>query len=358
MAAGNSSFGVLATTTLRNARQTLFDNLSNHSPLLAKLRMHGGVRKDRGGTTITEPLLYGGNSTVKPYAGYEPLDLTPQEGLTSAEFEWKQLAGSVVISGMEKFKNSQGKTQIVNLLKAKLKQLDISFKEEVNRQILSDGTGFSSKSIGGLGLLVGIGGGDTVGGIDASDAANAWWDPQIIDFDTYSSASNFTQTAASHPSSWGMRAMRDMYTRCIRNEDKAGLILGSDDFINAYESIAEGDKLRVTDTGLADLGFDNVAFKGVPCVWDAFMDADDTTNSPYAGSNSTGHGPSDDEHRIYFLNLNYLQFVIGEGKEFMTTDFMRPENQDAEVANVILYCNMTVANRSRQGVIYSATAWS
>ena len=354
MAAGNTSFGVLATTTLRNARQTLFDNLSNHTPLLAKLRAMGGVRKDRGGTTITEPLLYGGNSTVKPYAGYEPLDLTPQEGLTSAEFEWKQLAGSVVISGMEKFKNSQGKTQVVNLLKAKLKQLDISFKEEVNRQLLSDGTGFSSKSIGGLGLLVGIGGGDTVGGIDASDAANAWWDPQIIDFDT----SYTTFTTAAAPTFHGLQAMRDMYTRCIRNDDKAGMIIGSDDFVNAYEAIAEGDKLRVTDRGLADLGFDNVAFKGVPVVWDAFMDSDDTANSPYAGSNTTGHGPADDEHRIYFLNLNYLNFVIGEGKEFMTTDFMRPENQDAEVANVILYCNMTVSNRSRQGVIYSATAWS
>jgi hypothetical protein len=356
MAAGNSSFGVLATTTLRNARQTLFDNLSNHSPLLAKLRAHGGVRKDRGGTTITEPLLYGGNSTVKPYAGYEPLDLTPQEGLTSAEFEWKQLAGSVVISGMEKFKNSQGKTQIVNLLKAKLKQLDISFKEEVNRQILSDGTGFSSKSIGGLGLLVGIGGGDTVGGIDASDAANAWWDPQIADFDTvYSGAGNFT--SANGATFSGLMALRDMYTSVLRGDDRVGLIISTDACVNAYEAIAEGDKLRVTDTGLADLGFDNVAFKGVPMVWDAFMDADDTTNSPYAGSNTTGHGPSDDEHRIYFLNLNYLNFVIGEGKEFMTTPFMRPENQDAEVANVILYCNMTVSNRARQGVIYSATAW-
>lgn len=334
--AGNASFDTLATTTLRKARTVLADNLSVHTPLLAKLKEHGGYRKERGGTTITEPLLYEDNSTVSSYAGYETIDVTPQEGLTSAEFEWKQLAGSVTISGIEEFKNSGQKEKIIGLLSAKMKQLDISFREEVARQVLGDGSGNSSKDIGGLNLLIDLTAG-TVGGI--AEGTNSWWAPQRSAF----GGTTFGTTSGS--SVEGLDEFRSMYNAVLRGSDRVGLILTTSDIAEAYEAYTEGDKYRVTDRRLADLGFDNISFKGVPIVWDDFM-APGVTGYPNA---------EDTDGRVYFLNLNYLHFVVGEGKDFVTTPFQRPENQDARVANVLLYANMTISNRARQGVISELT---
>jgi hypothetical protein len=345
MAQPNASFDVLATATLRNARKVLADNLSVHTPLLAKLKAHGGWSTDQGGTTITEPLLHDGNSTVKSYAGYETIDTSPQEGLTTAEFEWKQLSGSVVISGIEEFKNSASKVQIVNLLKSKMKQLDISFREEVAQQILGDGTGNDSKDIGGLDSLIGVTTTGTVGGI--VEASNAFWTPQRIDFNTHtdwnggSAGTSFATTAGT--SIEGLRAFRVMYNRVLRGNDRVGLILTDADTAEQYEEYTEGDKYRVTDRQLADLGFDNISFKGIPICWDDFMSNTAGTGYPYAGDTGS---------RVYFLNLNYLKFVVGKGRDFMTTPFMRPENQDARVANVLLYGNMVISNRARQGVIF------
>src|SRR5688572_4261457 len=132
------------TTTFRLVRAEMADNLTSQDPVLALIREAGGVRTEKGGAEIQENLLYGANGTVRSYSGYEAHDLTPQEGIDAALFQWKQLVGTVSISGIQKFKNS-GKSQIASLLKTKVKQLNISFKSVVADQLLSDGTGNGGK---------------------------------------------------------------------------------------------------------------------------------------------------------------------------------------------------------------------
>jgi hypothetical protein len=322
---GHPDFAALQSSTLRNARSAIVDNLTEQNALLKLMRSKGGIRHDSGGTTIDEPLLYGDNDTVKSYAGYEVLNTQPQEGLTTAQYAWKQLAGSVSISGIEEFKNAASKTRVFNLLMAKMRQLKISFSKEVNRQMFADGTGNAGKDIGGLALLVSDAA-STVGGIDESAAGNSWWANQRIDFN----AVYTTWNTASNSSIEGLDAFRVMWNDVIRNSDKPDLLIGSDTVHEAYEAYTEGDKYRTFRTDVADLGFDNVAFKGVPYVWDV-----DIT-----------------DNRVYFLNFDYLKFVIGSGKDFITTDFDRPHAQDAKLAHMLLYANMTVSNRARQGVIF------
>lgn len=329
--AGNASFDALQSSTLRNARGVIVDNLTEHNVLLKLMRQKGGVRHDSGGTTIDESLMYGDNDTVKSYGGYEVLNTQPVEGLSTAQFAWKQLAGSVSISGIEEFKNSGSKTKVFNLLKAKMDQLRISFSKTVNAQMFGDGTGNSGKDIGGLGLLVSTGTA-TVGGIDETASGNSWWANQRLNFD----GSYTTWNTASNSSIEGLTSFRVLWNDVIRNSDKPDLLIGSDAIHEAYEAYTEGDKYRTFRTDVADLGFMNVAFKGVPFVWDV----DITT------------------HKVYFLNFDYLKFVIGEGKDFITTDFSRPHAQDAKLAHMLLYANMTVSNRARQGVWYSADAFA
>src|SRR5690349_22170622 len=146
----NPNFDTLASTTLKNYRRQLADNITGHNVLWYMLKEKGFVREEDGGTTIVEPLLIGRNTTVKSYKGYDVIDTTPQTGITAAEYEWKQIAGSVTISGEEEFKNMGSKTRILSLLESKIQQLELSMMLEVNRQLQGDGTGNGGKDLGGL----------------------------------------------------------------------------------------------------------------------------------------------------------------------------------------------------------------
>jgi len=322
----NPDFDTIASTTLKNYRGVLADNLTSHQVLLQQLKEKGFIREDEGGTSIVETLLYGQNSTVKSYAGYDLLDVTPQTGITAAEFLWKHIAGSVVISGQEEFEN-KGKSRIINLLEAKMTQLDISIRQVVNAMIFGDGTGNGGKDITGLDLAVEDGAAwSTYGGIDSSLAANAFWRNQYINF---TGAGNTSFGTASGASVEGMNVMRNLYNSCSRGKTKPTLILTTQLLFEAYEKHGEGSKLETMSTKLLEMGFQNLLFKGTPIVWDEDV-------------------PS---QVMVMLNSDFLKFVVGKGRNFITTPFVRPKDQEAKVAQVLLYANITLANRARQGRI-------
>ncbi|NIS17887.1 MAG: phage major capsid protein, partial [candidate division Zixibacteria bacterium] len=60
------------------------------------------------------PLMYGDNSTVKTHGGYSTLDTTPQDGMTTAFYEWAEVAGTISISRKEQRQNS-GEGKLINL---------------------------------------------------------------------------------------------------------------------------------------------------------------------------------------------------------------------------------------------------
>ena len=124
MAAGNASFDEFASTTLKNYQPTLADNITNHTAFWAWMRKMKKFRTEAGGTSIIEPLLFGQNNTIKSYSRYEQLDTTPQEGISAAEYNWKQVAGSLTIDGFSEFINQASKTRVLNLLQAKITQLE------------------------------------------------------------------------------------------------------------------------------------------------------------------------------------------------------------------------------------------
>ncbi len=78
-----------------------------------------------GGSKIVIPLMYGMNDTAKSYNGYDVIDVTPQDGMSAAEYEWKQYAVGITISGREEFQNS-GEGRLINLLESKIKQAEMS----------------------------------------------------------------------------------------------------------------------------------------------------------------------------------------------------------------------------------------
>lgn len=317
MAPANSSFSELVTTTLKNYRRQLADNITGQQALFFMLKELGFVEEREGGETLVEPLLTGTNSTVGSYDGYDILDTTPQEGISAAELNWKQIAGSISISGREEFQNSGSKTKVISLLEAKIRQLEISMELEVNLQLYADGTGNSSKDLTGLAAAVEDGGAwATYGGIDSN--AQTFWRNQYAD----------------EGGTLALASMRTIFNQSSRGKSQPKIIITTRAGFEAYEAlvIANG-QITHTDTRLGDAGFQNLLFKGVPVIFDADCQVD----------------------HMYFLNPEFMKWVVGKGRNFVNTPFQRPDNQDAKVSQVILYANLILNNRARQGLLNEIT---
>jgi hypothetical protein len=162
-------FDILVTTTLDKVRPILRDQISNENALTAWLNMKSRVNVD-GGTVIRRPLLTAFNDTVSTYSGYDVIDTTPQEGLGWAEFEWKQHAGSVTISGEEVKKNA-GAAQLISLLQAKVDQLKLSIADDLNAMLWAASVGNGGKDFNGIPVIVKNA--TSFAGIDP--ATYAWW---------------------------------------------------------------------------------------------------------------------------------------------------------------------------------------
>jgi hypothetical protein len=313
--AGNANFDALLSTTLANYRSQLTDNVFTARPFTYFLMDKGRIRMLNGGTKIVEPLIYGQNSTVASYSGYDTISLTAQDGISAAEYEWKQYAASIAISGIEEAKNN-GEQEIINLLEAKIMQAEESMREGFNQMFFSDGTGNSGKNWNGLGNIVESG--NTVGGINsASGQGNDWW-------------RSYEENTAG---ALTLAQMATAYNSVSVGNDHPDMILTTQTLFEKYEALLQ-PQLRYTDTKTADAGFQNLLFKAAPVVYDVH--------------NTAGV--------VYFLNSKYLTLVGHSGKWFAQTDFVRPENLDARYALIMCYGNLTCRNRAKQGKLTAKTA--
>lgn len=312
--AGNPDFNALLSTTLQNYQPTLVDNIFKDLVLLNHLNSRGRVQVEEGGTSIVEPLMYAVNNTVGSYSGYDAIDLTPQDGITAAEYQWKQMAASIAISGIEESKN-RGTEAIIKLLNAKIMQAEESLKSSLNTMLYSNGAGNGGKDFNGLGNIVATVN-NTVGGIDAS--ANTWWNP-------------FQDTSASTLSQQDMGVV---YNQISKGSDVPDLILTNANLFEKYESLLTAN-VRYQDVAKANAGFQNLMFKQTPVVFDLAIAA------------ATSSAP------MYFLNSKYLKLTGMNGHWFNTTDFQNGTvaGVDARYALVMAYGELTCSNRARQGYL-------
>jgi len=310
--AGNPNFDALLSTTLANYRDQLTDNIFTARPLTYFLQDRGRIRMLNGGTKIVEPLIYGTNSTVASYSGFDSLSLTPQQGISAAEYEWKQYAASITISGIEEAKNN-GEQEIINLLEAKIMQAEESMREGFNQMFFGNGTGNGGKNWNGLANIVEASG--TVGGIDRS--TESWWR-------SYEDNGAGALTLAQ---------MSTAYNTVSVGNDHPDMILTTQTLFEKYESLLVSN-LRFTDTRTADAGFQNLLYKAAPVVYDVHCD--------------TGV--------MYFLNSKYLTLVGHTNKWFAQTSFVSPEDVDAKYALILCYGNLTCRNAKKQGKLTAKTA--
>ena len=316
---GNTNYDEILSTSLANYRKSLEDNVFLANPLFYWLYEKKRRKDVDGGTKIVIPLMYGKNTTVKSYSKYDVLDVTPQGGITAAEYPWKQIAGSVIIAGLEERQNS-AEAQIVDLLEAKILQCEESFREKLDEMAFSDGSGNEGKDILGLKALIPISPlTGTVGGIDRATVGNEWWRNKY-DATGYTTWGGASDTA--------IKAMRSMYNNCSKGNIHTDLILTTKDVYGLYEGACVLNE-RFTDSKVADAGFENIKFKGATIMFDEYCTAT----------------------YMYFLNSKYLQWIIDSQINFKNTPFQKPVDQDCKVSQILLMCELVISNAQRHGIL-------
>src|SRR3954466_6101683 len=109
----------IVATTIENRSKKLADNVTKNNALLARLSKRGNVRTVSGGSIIFEELSFAENGNVGWYSGYDLLPVAAQDVISSAQFDFKQAACPVVISGLDQLRNS-GKEQMIDLLEGRV----------------------------------------------------------------------------------------------------------------------------------------------------------------------------------------------------------------------------------------------
>tara|TARA_R110000744_G_scaffold2621_2_gene10423 strand:- start:703 stop:1644 length:942 start_codon:yes stop_codon:yes gene_type:complete len=304
----------IITTTLRNRSKNLADNVTNHNALLSRLNGKGNTNTVTGRQIVRE-LEYASNGTVGFYSGYETLDVSPSDVLTSATFEYKQLAGNVTISGLEQIQNS-GTEAVINLLDSRIGVLEKTLMNTLSTSLYSDGTGTDGKEVGGLQLIVADAGTGTVGGIN-STTYSFWQNAQ-----TTASSSAFSTTNVQAD-------MNTMYLNLVRGSDSPDLIMADG---NAYKSFLGSLQAiqRITSDSMAKSGFTSVAYLNSDVIYD---DAAPT-------------------NKMYFLNTDYLRLETAANRNFVPGEAKMSVNQDALVTPVFWSGNLSCSNRALQGVIH------
>lgn len=311
----------IVTTTLRNRSRALADNVSTNTALLMRLRERGNRKPWSGGSVITQELAYAENSTYQRYSGYDTLNVAASDQFSAAEFNPKQVAVAVTMSGLEGLQNS-GPEAVIDLLESRIANAERTMMNNLSADIYSAGTADGGKQVGGLQSLVADAGTGTVGGINSSTWS--FWRNQFYDF----SDESVTPGAATIQT-----AMNTLFLECSRNRDQPDLIVADNLYFRYYWESLQAIQ-RVTNEKLAAAGFQNLKF----------MNADVVFDGGFGGDAPASH--------MYFLNTDYLFYRPHRDRDMVPLGADRyATNQDAMVRLIGWAGNMTCSNRSLQGVI-------
>ena len=324
MAFANPSITDIIATTIQNRSGIIADNVTKNNALLARLRQRGNVKKFSGGNVIMQELSFAENGNAGWYSGYETLPVAAQDVISAAQYDIKQCAVPVTISGLEQLQNA-GKEQIIDLLEGRIAVAEATMANMIAQGIYSDGTGSGGKEITGLKAMVATAPATgTVGGIDR--ATWNFWRNQTFDATTDGGAAT---TAANI-----QQYMNTLWAKMVRGTDRPDLIVMDNAYWGLYMASLQAIQ-RFTSDMDANLGFVTVKF----------MDADVVLDGGLGGFMAS--------KTMYMLNTKYIFFRPHSARDMvpLSPKSRYSVNQDAEVQILAWAGNMAMSNASLQGTM-------
>jgi len=337
-------FDQLFATTLAKYSKTLIDNIGKSNALFYKLINGNYYEGVSGGTYIQIPLMYA-LGTFDSYEGYDELSTTPTEGLTSAIFQWSQLATPVVYSMLDVLKNRE---QIVDLVKTKMKQAEMTIQEGfVTHFLQGSGSGAlttpkvsagnGSVSIDPIAKLIEYSTtAETVGNISGS--TETWW-------------RNVTKTSAATTYVGLLKEMVNVYNNASKGPGGGPDLIIMDQETYELFHFAYFNNYRLNDRGAStvpNFPFEHFKFMNAAVTWD------EKVPNVFAGTTDTSTVTGG---TAYFINSEFFRIKYMNGRDFtMLKDengksFAKPINGDSRVGHIAWMGNICVNNRRKHGVL-------
>ena len=317
----NSAISDIIATTIQSRTGQIADNVTSNNALLARLKRRGNIKTFSGGNTIMQELSFAENGNAGWYSGYDLLPVAAQDVISAAEFEFKQAACPVTISGLDMLKNS-GKEQMIDLMEGRISVAEATMANLISGGLYSDGTGAGGKQLEGLNKAVPVTpAGTTYGGIVTNNFP--FWTNAVVD-----------ETAANTTAAKIQGNFNLLWSKLVRGADRPDLILVDSVIWGIYLASLQANQ-RFTDPSSASLGFPSLKY----------MDADVVLDGGIGGFCPVGTG--------YFLNTKYLHYRPHSARNMVP---LAPQkryaiNQDAEVQILAWAGNLTCSGRQFQGIL-------
>jgi hypothetical protein len=313
-------------------------------PLLQRLQQ---TKKSFPGAKqyIVEKLRYANDSNFQWFGPDDSVSFNRKRTITESEFGWGSVHDGFALTEEELLQNyitvtdnrnsaptTNEAEQFVNIIEENTETLMLGFKERLDYDLHLDGTQ-DADAIPGLDALIAI---DpttgTVGGIDRSVAANAFWRNRV----------ELNVTIANL-----LNEMEIMWRECTRvGGNSPNFLLAGSVFIDAYRAAADAAidrQIVVTQSGGTGLdgAINALHFKGVPIVWDPVMD-----------DLEANLGPTQEwDSRCYFLNTRYMKLRPATGQDMVVRRPPRAYDRYTHYWGLTWRGAMTITRPNAMGVM-------
>lgn len=312
----------IVATTIESRSKKIADNVTKNNALLSRLDQRGNIKTISGGSVIFQELSFAENGNAGWYSGYDLLPVAAQDVISAAQYDIKQAACPVTISGLEQLQNA-GPEQMIDLLEGRMGVAEATMANLLAGGVYSDGTASGGKQVTGLDAAVPVNPATGIyGGIDRG----TWL------FWRSKSTTTAAQTSANIQG-----FMNTMWASLVRGMDRPDLIVQSSDVWGLYiASLQSLQRFNSPDT--ANLGFPTVKF----------MDADVVLDGGIGG-----FCPAKTQ---FFLNTKYIYWRPHAQRNMVPLAPNRRYaiNQDAEVQIIGWAGNLTSSGSQFQGRLIGA----
>lgn len=326
MAFANTSYTDIIATTIESRSRKIADNVTKNNALLARLNQRGNIKTVSGGSVILEEISFAENGNGGWYSGYDLLPVAAQDVISAAQFNFKQLACPVVISGLEQLQNS-GREAMIDLMEARIAVAEATMANLMSQGIYGDGTGYGGKTLTGLDAAVET----TATGSQTSTYGG-------ISRTTWSFWRSYSEGSITLPTYQTVQGIFNRFwSNLVRGSDRPDLIVVDNNYWAAYMASLQAIQ-RFTDPDSAKLGFPSIKYMDADVVLDGGIGG-------YAYTNSTTGGTA------YFLNTKYFRLRPHKDRNMVSLSPNRryAVNQDAEVQILAWAGNLTCSGAKFQG---------
>jgi hypothetical protein len=263
MASANPNYTDILATTIESRSRQIADNVTANNALLSKLAMKGKIKPFSGGTKIIQELSFAENANGGWYSGYDILPVGVSDVISAAEYDIKQAAVPVVISGLEQLQNA-GKERMIDLMDSRLTVAESTLKNIISGGLYSDGTGSGGKEIDGLDIAVS----DTPASTSYGNI-----DPAVFTFwQNYYDATAVDSTGIQG-------AFNTAWSSICRGADRPDLIMCDNTAWASYTASLQAQQ-RFTQAETGQLGFPSLKYMDADVVMDGGIQIGSATGAP------------------------------------------------------------------------------